>query len=338
MKRLRVGHFGTLHDHSAGILLCAQKFPEVFEIVGVAEDDPRLRARMEKEEPFAGLPFYTTEELLRMHLDCAFVEGHEHDLPRVAKACVERGIHVHMDKPGGRDIEVYADALRIARMKGLTFQLGYMYRYNPAVQECMQMVKNGRLGDVYAVTAIMNTGHPDEKRLWLNQFTGGIMFFLGCHMVDLVHLFQGMPDQVQSFLKESHIMGETAKDQSTAVFTYANGTSIVQANACEINGYGRRQLVVCGTKGTYEIRPLECPIGAIMTEKHHAVTFEDQHIRRDIPTVERLSRYDEMMLDFAAMARGEKANPFTYQYELDTQKLLLAACGMDYSQLRFIHL
>ena len=36
-----------------------------------------------------------------------------------------------------------------------------------------------------------------------------------------------------------------------------------------------------------------------------------------------------MMLDFAAMVRGEKQNPYSYEYELGLQKLILACCGRD---------
>ena len=38
---------------------------------------------------------------------------------------------------------------------------------------------------------------------------------------------------------------------------------------------------------------------------------------------------DEMMLDFAAYVRGEKTNPYTYEYEYQLQKMILAACGQD---------
>ena len=34
-----------------------------------------------------------------------------------------------------------------------------------------------------------------------------------------------------------------------------------------------------------------------------------------------------MILDFAAMVRGEKENPFSYETELHVQQLVLAACG-----------
>jgi hypothetical protein len=39
-------------------------------------------------------------------------------------------------------------------------------------------------------------------------------------------------------------------------------------------------------------------------------------------------RYDDMMRSFAEMVRGEKENPWTYDYELKLYKTLLKACGV----------
>ncbi|GHU81130.1 hypothetical protein AGMMS49992_34310 [Clostridia bacterium] len=38
-----------------------------------------------------------------------------------------------------------------------------------------------------------------------------------------------------------------------------------------------------------------------------------------------------MMLDFAAFIRGEKRNPYDYEYEYQLHKLVLAACGRNYN-------
>jgi len=327
MNRIRIGHIGTKHDHSSGKLDCVKKFPDVFEVVGIVEEDSEQREKVKNLPSYRGYPFLTEEQLFNAGCDCMMIEGFEHDLPHVAKRCVEQGFPVHIDKPAGRDLQVFEEMLHIAENKNLPVQMAYMYRYNPAVQDCREMIHQGRLGDLLNVTAIMNTSHDTAKRQWLERFQGGIMFFLGCHMVDLIHEFQGMPQKVTPYLRNSGVEHTTSIDQATAIFEYPSGISIAQANACEINGYGRRQLVVCGTEGTYEIRPLERPIGVQVTEKAFAKTFEDRHMVKTIETVPAENRYDAMMLDFAAMVRGEKENPFNYEYELQTQKLVLAACG-----------
>ena len=155
------------------------------------------------------------------------------------------------------------------------------------------------------------------------------MFFLGCHMLDLIFRIQGTPENITPYLNEAVIGGIHTENQTTSVLEYNHGISIAQANSCEINGYGRRQLVVCGTKGTFEIRPLERIPHAFFTSIDEAVTFEDKHTEMIFPAVTDAVRYDAMMLDFARMVRGEIENPYTYEYELQLQKIILASCGYD---------
>lgn len=329
MKKIRIGHIGTKHDHSQDKMDCVRKFPDLFEVVGVVEDDPVQLEKIKKNPTYKDYPMLTEEQLFNAGCDCIMVEGFEYDIPYVAQRCIEQGIAVHVDKPAGRDLNVFRDTLKMAKAKNIPLQMAYMYRYNPAVMECMEYIKEGRLGDIHSVTAIMNTGHSPEKREWLGNFDAGNMFFLGCHMVDLIYQLQGIPEKITPYLKQSGLDGVSSFDLGTAIFEYPHGTSIVQSNACEINGYGRRQLVVCGSKGTYEIRPLEKPIGAIYASEDFAEPFEDRHAVREIATVPTVERYDRMMLDFAAMVRGEKENPYSYEYELQVQKLVLAACGYD---------
>lgn len=329
-KRIRIGHIGTKHDHSLGKLACVLKFPEIFEAVGIVEEDEEQRRAIEHMVPYKGIPFMTEEQLFNAGVDAVLVEGFEDDLPFVANRCVRNGIAVHIDKPGGHDLPEFTDMLKTAKQHHIPVQMAYMYRYNPAVLDCLKKVREGRLGEIHSVYGIMNTGHSTEKRQWLDRFgQGGIMFFLGCHMVDLVHMFQGVPENIVPFLKCSGINGTTSVDQATTIFEYEHGTSYVQSNACEINGYGRRQLVVCGSRGTYETHPLECPIQVKYTEESWSHCYEDHHRKLDIQTVARDARYDDMMLDFAAMVRRQKENPFSYEYELDTQRMLLASCGYD---------
>ena len=58
------------------------------------------------------------------------------------------------------------------------------------------MVKSGELGKIYYVEAQMNCIHNDEKRAWLKDYKGGMMNFLGCHLVDFILQVQGEPDKI----------------------------------------------------------------------------------------------------------------------------------------------
>ena len=113
-----------------------------------------------------------------------------------------------------------------------------------------------------------------------------------------------------------------------AVFEYKNGVSFAKVNSNEIGGFARRQLVVAGTKATIELKPFEiCVPGGQFTTKteYHSLDWQNRGETEDTPIYD---RYEAMMSSFAAMVRGEKQNPYTYDYELELYKTILKACGI----------
>ena len=47
---------------------------------------------------------------------------------------------------------------------GKVFHIGYMYRYNPYIQELIAQIKDGELGEIISVEAQMNCTHPATTR------------------------------------------------------------------------------------------------------------------------------------------------------------------------------
>ena len=327
MKPIKLGHVGTLHDHSTGKLSCVKKFPELFEIVGIVAESPEREEEIKNKPPYAGLPFCSREDLLDRGVEAVLVEGFEHDLVHEAQFWADHGVHMHIDKPAGTDPKDFEKLLRTAKEKDLTVQMAYMYRYNFAFLDCLERIKRGELGDIYQVTAIMNTRHDPKKRDWLNQFQGGIQYYLGCHMIDFVLQLQGLPEKIHPFIKSTMTEGVKSPDFGLALFEYANGISTVEATSAEVNGYGRRQLVVCGTKGTYEIEPLESPTVAYFIPLENAQTYANKRTAVKLPPYDPLCRYDSMMQDFARFVRGEAKNPYPFSYELALQKFVMYCCG-----------
>jgi predicted dehydrogenase len=116
----------------------------------------------------------------------------------------------------------------------------------------------------------MNCIHPAQTRQWLDSFKGGMMFFLGCHLIDLIYSIQGSPKRVIPLNKCSGVEGVSSEDFGMAVFEYDNGVSFAKTSAVELGGFERRQLVVSGTNKTVELKPLERNIegGNIITERY----------------------------------------------------------------------
>ena len=155
------------------------------------------------------------------------------------------------------------------------------------------------------------------------------MFFLGCHLVDLIYSIQGAPKRIIPMSKCTGIDGVEGEDFGMAAFEYDKGWSFAKTNANEHSGFGRRQLVVNGTKGTVELKPLEWYVEG-KSDLYTGRRFSDAESWTYMGEKEYnapADRYDTMMASFAAMVRGEKENPWNYDYELELYRLVLASCG-----------
>jgi hypothetical protein len=96
-----------------------------------------------------------------------------------------------------------------------------------------------------------------------------------------------------------------------------------------------RRLIVCGTKGTVEICPLEQPgdryytdpLTARLTLKHDAPGYVAGTHHVDCGPMG--DRYGRQLMEFAEIIRGEKKNPFDYQHERLVQETLLKSSGYE---------
>ena len=327
MKKIKVGQIGIGHNHGEPKMAAVRKFPELFEVVGYAEENERWVEKRGDHPTYEGLARLSVEEIIEQS-DAILLECDVWDLTKYAKRCVDAGKHIHMDKPASGTLEEYKYVLDTAKEKGLVVQLGYMYRYNAAVQDCFAKIKNGELGEIYSINAEMSTYHPVDYKKWLTNFGGGIMYILGSHLVDLIVYVLGEPKRITSFMKHTGLDGVDFEDNNLAVLEYDKALARIFVSSVEVNGFGRRQLVVSGSRGTVDIRPLENP--TLMDYADTSMgggTYED--CKKTIPFAASLQgcRYDEMMKDFYSYVMGTKENPYTYEHDYLVQKVLAEIVG-----------
>ena len=173
----------------------------------------------------------------------------------------------------------------------------------------------------------MNCRHKKEVREWLGNFKGGNMFFLGCHLIDLIFRIQGTPKNVISLNRSTGMDALHTEDFGMAVLEYERGVSFAKVNSTEMGGYLRRQFVVTGTKASMELKPFEIDTGDGFKTTKTYCDFADWHKNGIQTTTEIFDRYDVMMRAFAEYVTGEKENPYTLHYELELYKLILRCCG-----------
>lgn len=329
MRKVKIAQIGIGHDH-CDIFRTLQELPEVFQVVGY-HIPPSEQGRFSHFLPFfEGSREMTLEEILDdPTIEAVVIETEEKNLVKYATLAAQAGKHIHMDKPGGFRLEDFEALVALVRSQKLTLHLGYMYRYNPIISKVLQRAKAGEFGEIFHVDAQMNTHLPKEKRQWMETLPGGMTFYLGCHLIDLLLQLQGMPQQIIPLTCSTGIEGVTAKDFSMFVFRYHNGSSVIKACCTEYGGFKRRQLTICGTKGTVEIKPMELrpAEGGQFTD---ATEYYPKTAEQPILSYrsEKFTRYGKMMESFGQMVRGEKENPYTYDYELALYKLVLQCCRL----------
>lgn len=327
MKKIKIGQIGIGHNHGEAKMLAVRKFPELFEVVGYAEENKRWIEKRGANKGYEGLACMSVEDVIAKS-EAILVESDVWDLTKYAKMCADAGKHMHMDKPASGTLEEYKYVLDTAKEKNLVVQLGYMYRYNPAVLKTIDHIKNGDLGEIYSINAEMSTFHPVEYKKWLTNFGGGIMYILGSHLVDLIVYMMGEPRKITSFLKHTCLDDVDFEDNNLAVLEYDKALARIFVSSVEVNGFGRRQLMVSGSKGTVNICPLERPITMTYSDASIAdKTYEDCKITVPFEDHTAHGRYDEMMQDFYAYVMGTKQNPFTYEHDYLVQKVLSEIVG-----------
>ena len=302
------------------------------EVVGIVEPDPALRKKHERDPVYRDLKWMTEEELFNTKgLQAVAVETLIRDLVPTASRCVAAGLHLHLDKPGGETLGPFRQLLDEAGRRGLAVQLGYMYRNNPAIQFCLRAVREGWLGQIFEVHAVMSRKDSLAYRTWLGQFPGGAMYNFGCHLIDLVVSLLGKPDRITPFLRRTQPEVPVC-DNGLAVFEYPRATATIRTAVVEVEGYQRRQLVVCGDQGTIDIRPLETfasrprdPLKLRLALSSPRESYQQGYQEVTLPPLP--GRYDDQLIELARIIRGELANPFPLAHELLVQESLLAACG-----------
>jgi len=335
-QRIKIGQIGTGHEHASAKMSTFRKLSDYYEVVGIAESDPELRKRRGNDPAYRDLTWMTEEQLLNTKgLQAVAVEVSSADdrIMDITGQCIDAGLHVHLDKPGGESFSAFKKVLDEAGRRKLAVQLGYMYRNNPCVQFCQRAVREGWLGQVFEVDCVMSVTHSLEYRKYLAQYPGGAMFIFACHLVDLVVSLMGKPDRIVTFPRQTRSdVGVEMCDNGLIVFEYPKTTATIRTCSLEVEGYRRRQLVVCGDQGTVDIRPLEKfdiqppqPLSLRLALSQDRDPYKKGYQEVSFPAPP--GRYDLQLIELARIIHGEIENPYPLQHELLVQQCLLEACG-----------
>jgi predicted dehydrogenase len=325
-RKIKVGQIGTAHPHARGKMETLRKLSEQYEVVGIVEPDAGRRKEAENRSAYKGLKWMSEEGLLNtLGLEAVAVETGTHELVPAGLRCVEAGLHIHLDKPPGESLSAFKKLLEEAGKRKRAVQLGYMFRYNSGFKFCFEAVRKGWLGEIFEVHGVISKKISDSSRQSWLEYTGGTMENLGSHLIDALVMVLGKPEKVTAYVRHTRPEQDKLKDNQLAVFEYPEATATIRSSVVEVEGSKRRQFVVCGDRGTVDIRPLERPRLRLALDRKRG-QYDEGYQDVELPRMP--GRYDEQLIDFARMVRGEKESEYTAAHDLAAHEAMLRASGL----------
>jgi predicted dehydrogenase len=159
------------------------------DLVAVADLDEERLARIQSRFPGVRITTdYTT--LFDMTLDAVAIATPPATHYRLARECIQRGLHCLIEKPLATKVADAADLVRLAREHDVRLMVGHTFEYNPAVLEIRRMVEAGELGEVYYIDAV-------RTNLGLFQLNTDAMWDLAPHDISIInHVLGSTPVRV----------------------------------------------------------------------------------------------------------------------------------------------
>ncbi len=157
----------------------------------------------------------------------------------MAKAALEAGKHVLIEKPMAASSEQCAELVEIAREKGLVLMVGHTFLYSPAVRKIKEIIDRGDLGEIRYICA---------RRLNLGLFQKDInvAWDLAPHDISIIlHLLEQFPISVNC--RGSAHVTPGIEDVTSMSLTFTKGRSAI-IHSSWLDPRKVREMTIVGSK------------------------------------------------------------------------------------------
>jgi len=170
------------------------------EVVLVCDKNPKAEARLRKAHP--SVPFTTepSEVLKSSKIDVVAVVTPVWTHYEIAKAALENGKHVFVEKPFTCSVVQAEELIELAERKNLQIMVDHTFLFTGAVKKIRQLVDEGSLGDLYYYDSL-------RVNLGLFQHDVNVIWDLAPHDLSIMdHVIKEKPEAVVA-TGERHLNG-----------------------------------------------------------------------------------------------------------------------------------
>jgi predicted dehydrogenase len=315
-----IGFLGAVHSHFEGKIAAAQSISDL-RIIGVCERDPKVQDSLKKQ----GISLLSRDQILsHPEIRVVAVESAVCDHAPDGLAVVQAGKHLHLEKAPADNVAAFQRIVDIAREKKLHLQTGYIFRRHPGISRAIDAARKGWLGEVFMVRASIGNQLAANRRPEWAEFSGGVMYELGGHVIDPVIRLMGRPRSIAPILRKDGRFNDTLKDNCVATLQWEKAAGIIQSATLQPGATRYRNFEIIGTNGTFTVNPLEPGTATVDLEKAAGPYSAGQQKLSLPPFV----RYSDDLRDMVAAIRGEAQLPVTYEEDLLVHEALLRCSGM----------
>jgi predicted dehydrogenase len=160
-------------------------------------------AEQNVEDVYKIRTFTTLEEALAQKPDVAYICNPSSLHVPVARACVEAGCDIFLEKPVSDSLEGTAELLELVRQRKSIVMVGYQLRFHPCVLRLTEIVRSGVLGNLIGVRAVIGeylpNWHPyEDYRITYaarSELGGGVVLSQ-IHEFDYLYSLFGLPSRI----------------------------------------------------------------------------------------------------------------------------------------------
>ena len=162
----------------------------------------------------------------------------------IALAAIKTGKHVLVEKPMTNTLEEAKNLIKAAHIKDVYLAVGFVERFNPAVNETIKKISNGEIGDVILAHARRVSRRP------LRIGDVGVIKDLAIHDIDIVNqLFDVEAEEV--FATAGNIAHQFEDYANIVIRFKDNRNAFIETNW--LTPRKVRRLIVTGTKGLINV-------------------------------------------------------------------------------------
>ncbi len=169
------------------------------EFVGIADVNPAAKAEAEK----LGVEFFSNYVNLLREVDAVSVVVPTNLHYKVVKDCLTEGKHVLVEKPITSASKEAKELIALAKKKGLILMVGYLFRFNNAVNELKHILKG--IGKIQYITGRYVHSNKPPRR------DSGVILNFGVHLIDILdYLLNKKPKRI--YCKKKNFLSEERED------------------------------------------------------------------------------------------------------------------------------